>query len=80
VYANGSLIERDLVQRRADVQQSPVPRTGAANEWWGHYVLFKSRCGLDSNVYVCYAIHAVFRSGAHVQSDGNEWCWYVERF
>ena len=52
VCADGSLSDRGLVWRSANVQQSTVPRTGAANEWWGHYVLFKSRCGLDSNVYM----------------------------
>jgi hypothetical protein len=78
--ADGSLIERRVVWRSADMQQSPVSCAGAANEWWSDCVLFKSRCGLDSNFYVRCAIHAVFRSGAHVQSDGNERCWYVERF
>ena len=77
--ADGSLGGRDLVWRSADVQQSPVPCADAANEWRGDCVLFKSRCGLDSNVYVRCAIHAVFRSGARVQSDGSEWCRYVER-
>ena len=80
VCTDGSLSGRDLVWRSADVQQSPVSCAGAANEWWGDCVLFKSRCGLDSNLYVRCAIHAVFRSGTHVQSDGSERCWYVERF
>ena len=80
VCADGSLSGRDLVWRSTNVQQSPVPCAGAASEWWGDCVLFKSRCGLDSNLYVRCAIHAVVRSGARVQSDGNERCWYVERF
>ena len=79
VCADGSLSGRGLVWRSTDVQQSPVPRTGAANEWWGDCVHFESRCGLDSNVYVCYAIHALFRIGAHVQSDRLKRCWHVER-
>jgi hypothetical protein len=78
--ADGSLSGRDLVWRSTNVQQSSVSCVGAASEWWGDCVLFKSRCGLDSNFYVRCAVHAVFRSGAHVQSDGNERCWYVERF
>ena len=78
--ADGSLIERRMVWRSADVQQSPVSCAGAANEWWGDCVLFKSRRGLDCNLYMRRAIHAVLRSGARVQSDGNERCWYVERF
>ena len=78
--ADGSLIERRVVWRSADVQQSPVSCAGAANEWWGDCVLFKSRRGLDCNLYMRRAIHAVLRSGARVQSDGNERCWYVERF
>ena len=80
VCAGGSLIERRVVWRSADVQQSPVSCAGAANEWWGDCVLFKSRRELDCNLYMRRAIHAVLRSGARVQSDGNEWCWYVERF
>ena len=79
VCADGSLSGRHLVWRSTDVQQSPVPRTGAANEWWGDCVHFESRCGLNSNVYVRYAIHAVFRSGAHVQSGGIKRCWNVEQ-
>jgi len=79
VCADGSLSSRDLVWRSTNVQQSPVPCAGAANERWGDCVLFKSRCGLDSNLYVRCAIHAVLRSSAHVQSDGSERCWYVER-
>ena len=80
VCADGSLSGRDVDRRGTDVQQGAVSRAGAAIEWWGDCVLFESRCGLDSNLYVRCAIHAVFRSGAHVQSDGNERCWYVERF
>ena len=80
VCTDGSLSGWDLVWRSADVQQSPVSCAGAANEWWGDCVLFKSRRGLDCNLYMRRAIHAVLRSGARVQSDGNERCWYVERF
>ena len=79
VCADRRLIERGVVWRSTDVQQSPVPCAGAANEWWGDCVHFESRCGLDSNVYVRYAIHALFRIGAHVQSDGIKRCWHVER-
>ena len=77
--ADGGLVDRHVVQRRADVQQGAVSGAASADEWGRDHILVEPRRWLVGDVQLCGAILTLIERSADVQSNGCEWRRNVER-